>query len=123
LYIGTPLMYYPANGYKAELKGQEKVGNINAYKIRLTSADKVESIYYLDPSSWYVIKTIRHGNMNGQDVEITTTYSNYQKTDAGFVTPFSIDMDYGGQFQLSTTVKKAEVNKPVDPKIFEMPAN
>jgi hypothetical protein len=123
LYIGTPLLYYPANGYKAELQGQEKVGNVNAYKIKLTSPDKVESTYYLDPSTWYVIKTVRHGNMQGQDIELTTTYSNYQKTDAGFVIPFSIEMDFGSQLQITTAVKKAEVNKPVDPKIFDKPAN
>jgi hypothetical protein len=121
LFIGNPLLYYPANGYKAELQGQEKVGNVNAYKIKLTSADKVESTYYIDPSSYYVIKSVRHGSMQGQDVDISTTYSNYQKTEVGYVTPFSMDIDFGGQIQISSTVKKAEINKPVDPKIFEMP--
>lgn len=121
LYIGGPLYNYAANGYKAELVGQEKVGNVNAYKIKLTSKDSVETFFYIDPTTYYLIKETRHGNAMGQDVEITVTMSNYKKTDIGFSLPNSIDMDFG-QFQMSTTVKKIEVNKPVDPKIFDMPA-
>ncbi|HEY4874378.1 MAG TPA: hypothetical protein VIH86_02290 [Puia sp.] len=123
LYIGGPLINnYAANGYKAELQGQEKVGSVNAYKIKLTSKDSVETIYYIDPTTYYPIKSVRHGNAMGQDVEITTTMSNYKKTDGGFVAPYSVDLDFGGQFQISSTIKKIELNKPVDPKIFDMPS-
>jgi hypothetical protein len=120
LYVGGPLYNYAANGYKAELAGQEKVGTVNAYKIKLTSKDSTESFFYIDPTTYYIIKETRHGNVMGQDIEITVTMSNYKKTDFGFSLPNSIDMDLG-QFQMSTTVKKVEVNKPVDPKIFDMP--
>ena len=34
--------------------------------------------------------------------------------------PYGIGLDLG-QFQLSTTVKKVEVNKTIDPAIFAMP--
>jgi hypothetical protein len=59
--------------------------------------------------------------MMGQDVEITANLSNYKKTDAGYVMPFTVDLDFGGQFSLSTIVKKVEFNKPVDASIFIMP--
>jgi outer membrane lipoprotein-sorting protein len=122
LYIGGALINnYAANGYKAELQGQEKVGTANAYKIKLTSKDSSETIYYVDATTYYPVKSVRHGNAMGQDVDITTTMSNYKKTDEGLVVPYSVDIDFGGQFQLSTAVKKIEFNKPVDPKIFDMP--
>ncbi len=121
LYVGGPLVNYAANGYKAELLGQEKVGNVNAYKIKLTSSDSTETTYFIDPTTYYLIKAVRHGNAMGQDVEITASFSNFQKTDVGFVMPYTTDLDFGGQFQLSTTIKKVEINKPVDPKIFDMP--
>jgi hypothetical protein len=121
LYVGGPLFDYAAKGFKAELQGQEKVGAFNAYKIKLTSKDSVETTYFIDPTTYYVIKALRHGNAMGQEVEITATYSNYTKTDVGFVMPYSVDTDFGGQFQLSATVKKVEINKPVDPKVFDMP--
>ncbi|HLX94090.1 MAG TPA: hypothetical protein VKR32_20545 [Puia sp.] len=122
LNIGAPFLNYAANGYKAELLGQEKVGTVNAYKLKLTSKDSVETTYYIDPDTYYLIKSVRHGNMMGQDVEITISFSNFKKTDIGYVIPFTIDTDFGGQFQLSATIKKIEFNVPVDPKIFDMPA-
>jgi hypothetical protein len=35
--------------------------------------------------------------------------------------PYTLDIDFGGMFSLTTNVKKVEVNKEVDPAIFEMP--
>jgi hypothetical protein len=31
-------------------------------------------------------------------------------------------VDFGGQFQITIAVKKVEVNKTIDPAIFDMPA-
>ena len=42
--------------------------------------------------------------MQGQDTNVSTTYSNYQKTDFGYLAANKIDIDLG-QFQLSYTVK------------------
>jgi outer membrane lipoprotein-sorting protein len=117
IYIGGPLFDYAGKGNTVELLGKEN----NAYKIKVTSTDKIESFYFIDAGSYYITKATRKGNMRGEDVEITFTFSNYQKTDFGYVIPFKIDTDFGGNFSLSVTVKKAEVNKEVDPSIFEMP--
>jgi hypothetical protein len=35
--------------------------------------------------------------------------------------PYSIGLDFGGQFQISMTVKKIELNKTIDAAIFAMP--
>jgi len=65
-------------------------------------------------------KTTSVASMQGQDTNVTTTYSNYQKTDFGYLTAYKIDVDLG-QFQLGYVVKTVTVNKDVDPKIFDMP--
>ena len=59
--------------------------------------------------------------MQGQSVTLTTSYSDYRKTDTGFMVPYSIGLDFGGQFQISMTVKKIELNKTIDAAIFAMP--
>jgi outer membrane lipoprotein-sorting protein len=117
IYIGGPLVNYAARGNKVELLGKEE----GAYKIKVTNKDSVESTYFIDPASYYILKEVQKGNMMGQEMEITRTYSNYKKTDLGFVIPYQVDISYGGQFNISSTVKKVEFNKDVDPKIFEMP--
>lgn len=118
IYI-SPFYNYSARGSKVELLGQEKVGDVNAYKIKYTNKGNNETTYFIDPSSWYVIQAIRKGSAMGQEVTITISLSDYQKTDFGIVMPYSTNVDMG-QFALKNTVKKVEVNKAVDPSIFEM---
>ncbi len=56
----------------------------------------------------------------GQSVEVKSTYSDFQKTDYGLVVPHSIEIDFGGQFTLTSKLQKVDVNQPVDAAIFEM---
>jgi len=117
IYVGGALYDYEAKGSKIELLAKDT----NTYKIKLTSKDNVESVYAIDAATWLVKSVNAKGKMQDQDVDITTTFSDYRKTDAGFLVPYAIDLDFGGQFQLSIVVKKVELNKTVDPAIFAMP--
>ena len=120
LVFAVPLLNYAARGEKAELVGQEKVGNTNAYKIKVTDKDNIAVHYFIDPSTFYVVKNIRPAQMMGQSMEITTTYSDFKKTDYGWVMPQTAQVDYGGQFSLTSKVIKADINSNVDAAVFEM---
>jgi len=120
IYLADPLTNYAANGAKVELQGQEKVGDVNAYKIKYTNKFGIETTYYIDPTTYYFVQSVRQGNVMGQEVTVTTTYSNYQKTDFGLMMPYTVNVDMG-QFALTNNTKKVEVNKDIDPKIFDMP--
>ena len=115
-----PFLDYAARGAKAELVGQDKVGTVNAHKIKYTNKDGAVTTYYIDPTTYQVIQVSATSNNMGQEVEVKSTYSDFQKTDYGLVVPRSIDIDFGGQFSLSTKVQKVDVNQPVDASIFEM---
>lgn len=121
IYI-LPLLDYKSRGDKAELLGQEKVGNVNAYKIKLTDKNNMATTFYFDPTTYYIIQQVRSGEMMGQQVDVTTTFSDYKKLDYGWVVPQSLDINMGGQFSMTAKVKNIEVNKEVDPKIFDKPA-
>lgn len=114
-----PFLDYGARGGKAELLGQEKVGNANAYKVKLTNNNGVATTYYIDPATYYIVQTVKSGEMMGQQIEITTTYSDFKKTDYGWVVPQAVDINMG-QFAVQSKVKSVEVNTPVDAAIFEM---
>jgi hypothetical protein len=115
-----PFLGYAARGGKAELQGQEKVGDINAYKIKYTNKDSAVITYYIDPSTFQVIQMSAVSNNMGQEVEIKSTFSDFQKTDYGLVVPRSVVIDFGGQFTLTSKMTKVDVNQPVDASIFEM---
>jgi len=59
--------------------------------------------------------------MMGQTMEVTTTNSDFKKEKEGIVFPHSIEISYNSQFNVTTTVNKIELNKQIDPSIFEMP--
>jgi hypothetical protein len=120
VFIVSPLYDYAAHGGKVELMGQEKVGEVNAYKLKYTNKDSGEILFYIDPTTYHALQAVKKGTAMGQDVTVTTSFSNYQKTDAGISMPYTTDIDMG-QFALKVNVKKVETNKTVDPTIFDMP--
>ncbi len=119
LYI-VPFLNYTARGEKAELLGKEKVGSVDAFKLKLTSKDNVASTYYIDPTTYYIVQSTRSADMGGQTVNVTTIFSDFKKSDYGWVTPQTTQVNFGDQFSMTAKVKKIEVNVPVDASVFEM---
>ena len=115
--VGDPLCDYAAKGSKVELIGKDGT----AYKIKLTSKEKVETVYLIDSTSFLITSAATKGKMQDKDVDITTKLSDYRKTEVGYVMPYAMDVDLGGQFSLTIAVKKVELNKTIDPAIFVMP--
>jgi hypothetical protein len=91
------------------------------YTIKLTTKDKTEFTFVIDGKTFMINNMTMTAQMQGQAVTLSTSYSDYRKTDAGFMVPYGIAMDFGGQFQIGMTVNKVELNKTVDPAIFVMP--
>jgi hypothetical protein len=120
IYLMDALGDYATRKYKAELLPSEEVGTVKAYKIKLTSPENITFNYFIDPSSYYVIKMNMSGNMMGQEVTVTNTLSDYRQTTEGIFIPYKVEVDYGGQFSLVINTKKVEFNKPVDESIFKI---
>ncbi len=119
--VGAPFVNYSETGYKAELLGTDSVAKVNAYKIKLTAPDSTSTLYFFDPNTFYMLKTVQKAEMQGQMVENVISFSDYRQTD-GYAMPYKMDMDMaGGQFNLSTTITKVELNKPVNDSIFLKP--
>lgn len=115
LYLTGGLLDYAAKGYKAELAGKEG----NNFKVKLIDGTS-ETTFFIDDKSYLLNKTLVKGEAMGQQVEITTSYSDYKKTDFGVMLPHTKSVDMG-MFQFTQKVDKVEVNKQIDAKIFEMP--
>lgn len=115
IYFAGALVDYAAKGYKAELVGKDG----GSFKIKV-SGDGNETYYFIDPSTYYLTKSIVKGEMMGQAVEVITIYSDHKKTDFGIVLPYTKSIDMG-VLQIAQKIDKVEVNKEIDPKIFEIP--
>jgi hypothetical protein len=119
--VGGPFVNFAEKGYKVELMGTEAVGAVNAFKIKMTSPDSISAVYFFDPNTFYLIKSLQETEMQGQKMDNEITYSDYKQAD-GYSMPYKMDMVIaGGQFTMTMAVTKVELNKPVDETIFAKP--
>jgi hypothetical protein len=117
--IGGPFINYAEKGYKAELIGTDSL--IGAYKIKFTSPDTINTVYYIDNRTFMLLQEMSKSVAMDQLVESTTYYSDYRQTD-GYTIPYKTELSLaGGQFVNNMTVTKVEFNIPVDEVIFKKP--
>jgi hypothetical protein len=119
LEVGGPLLDYAAKGYKVEMIGKDTAGGLT-YKLRLTTKEGMVMTFYIDSKTWYITKSVNKVNAGGQEMETEVTFSDYKKTDNGYVMSYSQSITLP-QVTLNITHKKIEVNKEIDPAIFAMP--
>lgn len=111
--LQTSLLNYAAKGHKVELQGKEKVDGAECYKLKVSYKNGKTATLFIDATTYYRVKSVSSINMNGQDTEVTTTYTDFKKTPEGYVFPYS-QTNQSGTISYTTF----EINKPVDEKIF-----
>jgi Domain of unknown function (DUF4292) len=110
----SPLANYAANGYKVEMIGKDS----SDYKLRMTAASATVT-YYINAKTYLIDKLVTQ-SAAAQGQETTITFSDYKKTDGGYIFPFAQSLELP-QFTLTITHKKVTVNPTIDPTIFNMP--
>jgi hypothetical protein len=114
------LYNWKKKGYTAEFIGKEKCNNSEVYKIKLTRNDGNVENYYIDCVSFLLVKKTRIIKSNGKEIESISTFSDFREIE-GIKFPFTNENFTDGQFFSIIEYDSIEVNKPIDPKIFEMP--
>jgi|SRR6185312_1035491 len=108
-----PLVDYKEKGYKVAYKGKDDVDGSDAYKLELTISDSNVQTYFLDPTTYYIMRVKSKEIVNGKTQEGQQDFSNYQKTSDGYVFAMSAGGD-GGSVKF-TSIK---VNTDMDPSLF-----
>ncbi|MBX9783173.1 MAG: hypothetical protein K2X48_07760 [Chitinophagaceae bacterium] len=124
-----PFVDYAAKGHKVELIGKEDVEGVSCYKIKMTYKNGNDASYFFDANTYLIIRMSMKGGMGGfgggggrggagggADQERFTDFSDYKKTEDGYMFPFKITpVGMGG----GVYYEKIEVNKPVDAKAYK----
>lgn len=110
------LIDYKAKGHTVEYFGKDDVDGTEAYKLKVTTKNGNVETLYIDPATNYVIRTVSKRKANGQEFDVTTNLSGYQKLPEGIVVPMSISLPFG-----ELKITKVEVNGPVDEAVFKLP--
>jgi hypothetical protein len=115
--IQGELLDYKDKGHTVELLGKEDVDGTECFKLKLTRKSGRESVYLIDPKTYYIIRTISKMKLNGQDIEQTINLSNYQKLPEGILIPFTME---NGSAPAPINVTKVEVNPKIDDAVFKV---
>ena len=111
-----PLLDYLKKGTKLELLASEKVKDKDAYHLKISPKDGVESEIWIDVSSGLMskLKTVQ----NGQEVEVI--FSNYTEIEGiNFATSMETSNPMAGIITIDT--KTVKLNMAIDELIFKMP--
>ena len=117
--IASQLMDYKSRGHKVELQGQEDVEGIKTYKIRLTNKDDNKvTTYFISVTDNTIIKSVSTRQLQGQDIEIETFYSDIKDFN-GLKFPMLRIQKMQGQVFQQIKIATIEFNVPIDEKIFD----
>lgn len=106
------LFNYKEKGYTVEYVGTEKLDGKDAYKLKmLRKGDYV--FYFIDAVSNFVVKTSAKANVQGQEMDMETSFSDYKKNEEGFWFAYT-----NVTMQGTIVFDKISANVPVDEKIF-----
>jgi zinc protease len=114
-------LFYKTDGYKLEVAGVEKVGENDAYKIKVTSPSGRTSTEYYDATSGYLVKEDKTMKINGQEIQQSAEHSNYKKA-GNIMIPFtneiSVQSPMGSQ-GFTIEIKDVKLNEGVTAEDFK----
>jgi hypothetical protein len=113
------LIDYAAKGHKAEFIGKEDVDGTDCFKVKMTLKGGKAQTLFIDPATYYIIKAVTVMSANGQEAEVSTGYSNYQKHASGIVVPMSTTVPMGPGMNADLTIESIEVNTNLDASLFK----
>jgi len=112
--IAEVLLNYKEKGYKVAYKGKDDVDGTDAFKLEVTISDSNIETYFIDPTSYYILREKSKTISNGKTDEGQQDFSNYQKTADGYVFPMAVGSEQGAA---KFTVVK--INTDFDPALFK----
>lgn len=108
------LFNYKEKGTVVELSGKEMVEGSEAYKIKATFKNGQSTNYFIDTKTNRIVKTTAKRMVNGKEMDIETTFSNYKQNADGYWFSYSSTNSQG-----TIVMDKIETNIPVDENIFK----
>jgi zinc protease len=107
--------------YTFAVTGSENVGGVNASVLQVSSGGDSFRLF-VDPATGRVVRKISTARGPMAQGDQVTDYSDYKSFD-GIMLPTKATVTVNGEVIGSGTLTSAQVNPPVDAKVFEKPAS
>ena len=112
--IQGPFLNYKEKGTAVELLGIEKLNGEDNYKLKVTFKNGLVTTYFIGAKNYYINKTVSKRNINGEDMDMETTFADYKQNADGFWFAYSTTSMQG-----DLIYDKIETNITVDENIFK----
>jgi len=120
--IEGPLVDWKAKGHRVELAGKDPLPGGPAQRLQLTLKSGATRQVWLDAATGLVVRTLAMRTLRGREVALETDFGDYRQT-SGVAFARSIETGVPGRpRRLRIVVESVEVNVPLDPDRFQMPA-
>jgi outer membrane lipoprotein-sorting protein len=116
-----PLLDYEKKGYQVELMGKVDVEGTEAYKIKVTYGSGSIMYMYLDAEYFLEIKQESKRKIQGQEIEVVQTVSDYKEVDGIMVAHSRTIQPKGAPAGQTITFTAIRFNPDLDESIFSMP--
>lgn len=110
------LMNADAKKYKIELDGKEDIAGKSAFKLKVTDAQNEVHTYYIDATTWYLVRSVEKADMMGVATDVISNYSDHTKLPEGIVIPMKEEAGPSNTLTLS----KVELNTIKDDSLFKL---
>ena len=112
--IQGPLVNYKEKGIQVEFSGTEKTGGSDTYKLKITYKNGVVANYFIDMKTNRLVKTTSKVSVNGQEMEVETSYSDYRQNADGYWFAYTMTTTQG-----TVNYDKITTNMPVEESLFK----
>ncbi len=111
--LSGQLCDYSNKGNQLDYLGMDDVDGTECHKLKCTSAKGKVTYYLIDPSSFYLVKTVSKINAGGKEMDAESKFSNYKEVGGGYVFPHTIESQNG-----PIEMTKISVNDAIDASIL-----
>ncbi len=108
------LYNYKEKGTIVELIGKETIDKAEAYHLKIAFKNGLLTNYFIDSQTSRLVKTTSRQNMNGEEIDVETTYSDFKQNADGYWFAYSMTTRQG-----TITYDKILTNTPVDESIYK----
>lgn len=113
--IHGSLINYKEKGHTVEYKGKEVVDGTECYKLNVVAKSGKTSIYFIDTKTDRILKITSKSLRNGEEIESTTTFSDYKQNKDGYWFAYGMNTSQG-----EISYSEIETNVAVDDAFFKV---
>ncbi|MBU3714952.1 MAG: insulinase family protein [Ferruginibacter sp.] len=113
----VPQLFYLSSDHNLNFAGTEKIGEEDAYKLRVTKPSGNISTEYYSTKSGLLLKEESLKAVEGTEINVETNYTDYKKA-GNILLPFTITRNANGQ-EFKLTISEIKINEGVTDEDFK----